>query len=87
MAARRSEGTARRLVLRRTEAIVRCAIEQQDKFQLISRMLCLFVLKIVGKLRSRSGGPFLDQIVDGSVQMTKRGNGREVIGRKEEEKE
>jgi hypothetical protein len=62
MAARRSEGTVRRLVLRETEAMVRYATEKQDKFQLTRQMLCLFVLKIVGKLRSRSGGPFLTRL-------------------------
>jgi hypothetical protein len=78
MAARRSEGTVRRLVLRRTEAIVGWATEVQDKFQLNrTRMVCLFVLSNVGKLRSRSGGCYLEQVVDGSVLRTNRGNGKE----------
>jgi hypothetical protein len=80
MAARRSEGTVRRLVLRRTEAIVRYAIEKQDKFQLTSRMLCLFVLKIVGKLRSRSGGPFLTRLST-MCERTNRGNYKRLVQR------
>jgi hypothetical protein len=63
--ARRSEGTARRLVLRRTEAIVKYAIEQQDKFQLTrrARMLCLFALENCGEVAESKRGSFLTKLL------------------------